>query len=205
MAENHLIDFSRLADQISQQDAIEWAGLVTGILYVILATYEKPSCWLYGIISSACIAWKSFTDYFLIADGILQLFYIVIGVVGFFQWVRGASQQQVKPILISPLRDHLLAIAICLLLSWPASYLLVTYADARYGYPDTLLTFLSLWATLLLIRKDLHNWVYWIAIDVVYVVLYWQTEGYLFSILFFIYTGISILGLNQWRRHFIRQ
>jgi nicotinamide mononucleotide transporter len=77
---------------------------------------------------------------------------------------------------------------------------LITYADARYGYLDTLLTFLSVWATWLLIRKDLHNWVYWIFIDLVYVGLYWGSEGYLFAILFFIYTLIAAWGLARWGR-----
>ncbi len=199
------MNFSLLLDQATQQDAVEWAGLITGVAYVILATYERSSCWIFGIISSACIAWKSFTDYFLIADGILQLFYIVIGVIGLLQWLRGRTGDHEKPIITAPLTRHLFAIALALLISWPASWLLVTYADARYGYLDTLLTFLSVWGTLLLVRKDLHNWIYWMIIDAVYVGLYWQSGGYLFSVLFLIYAVISVWGWKQWRGHFQEQ
>lgn len=190
---------SQLAEQIAQQDALEWIGLATGIVYVILATYEKPSCWVFGILSSAAIAWKSFTDYHLVADTFLQVFYIGMGIYGLLQWNRGATSNGKRLIVTSPLINHLLAILICVILSWPLSWLLIHYADARYGYIDTLLTSLSVWATLLLIRKDLHNWIYWVFIDLVYIVLYWKTDGYLFALLFLIYAILSLYGFRKWK------
>jgi nicotinamide mononucleotide transporter len=194
------LNFALLSDQIAQQDWVEWIGLITGIAYVILATYERPSCWIFGIISSACIAWKSFTDYFLIADGLLQAFYIIIGVVGLWQWIKGKSEGHQKPIVTYPVSNHIMSIGVCLLVSFPISWLLITYADARYGYLDTLLTLLSVWATWLLIQKELNNWVYWIIIDAVYVALYWGSEGYLFALLFLVYALISVFGWNRWRK-----
>lgn len=194
------MNLSLLAEQIAQQDAVEWLGLAFGILYVVLATYEKPACWIFGILSSACIAWKSITDYKLIADAMLQLFYMGIGVYGLILWYHGNESQGKKPITFSPWQSHLRAIIICLVISAPLSWLLVHYADARYGYIDTLLTSLSVWTTFLLIRKDLYNWVYWIGIDIVYVILYWKSDGVLFALLFFMYTVISIWGLRQWKQ-----
>lgn len=190
------------------QDVFEWTGLITGIIYVWLATYEKPSCWIFGIISSACIAWKSFADYKLMADGGLQVFYIIIGIFGLIQWMKGRVDKGQKPIITSPVLHHLCGIGICIAVSWPLSWLLIQYADARYGFVDTVLTMLSIWATILLIRKDLHNWTYWIIIDIVYVVLYWKSQGYLFAILFLLYAVISIWGWRRWgqeARQVIRQ
>ncbi len=192
-----------LFEQITQQDVLEWFGLLTGIVYVLLATYERPSCWVFGIISSACIAWKSFTDYLLFADGILQVFYIIIGVVGLWHWMRGSSGGLKKKVMSSPLRQYLISILLCVLLSWPLSWLLMHYTIARYGYVDTLLMLLSVWATILLIRKDIHNWLFWIVIDTAYVVLYFKTEGYLFALLFAIYAVISVWGWLRWRKELI--
>ena len=190
-----------LFDQIYKQDVLEWAGLITGILYVILAAYERPSCWIFGILSSMAIAWKSFTDYKLMADGILQLFYIVIGIIGLINWIWGKRGDKFKPIITSPLRLHLAIILICLVISYPLSWLLIEYAGARYGYIDTAITLLSVWATVLLVKKDLHNWIYWIVLDAALVWLYFISEGYLFSLLFFIYTLIAGWGFMQWRNN----
>ena len=128
------------------------------------------------------------------------MFYIIVGAIGLWQWVKGKAEGQQKPIIIYPVFNHILSIGICLLLSYPLSWLLITYADARYGYIDTLLTLLSVWATWLLIRKELNNWIYWIIIDSVYVALYWGSEGYLFALLFMVYAVISVFGWSRWRK-----
>lgn len=193
------MNLSQLAEQIAQQDAIEWIGLATGVLYVILATYEKPVCWVFGILSSASIAWKSFTDYYLIADTFLQVFYIGMGIYGLIQWNKNKASNNKRPVITSSLINHGAAILFCLLMSWPLSWVLIHYADARYGYIDTLLTCLSVWATVLLIRKDLHNWLYWMIIDVLYILLYWKTDGLLFAFLFLIYAILSVYGYRRWK------
>ncbi len=195
------MNLSVLSEQIAQQDAVEWMGLVTGILYVILATYERPLCWVFGIISCACIAWKSFTDYRLMADVGLQTFYIVIGFIGLWNWMIAKEGEGLKPIVTSLWKKHLFVIVVILIISYPLSWLLVHYADARYGYLDTSLTLLSIWATILLVRKDLHNWVYWIIVDTIYTGLYWRSEGYLFALLYLIYAVIAVWGFRQWGRH----
>ena len=194
------MDFSTLVSQVSEQDFIEWIGLIAGILYVILAAKQKPSCWIFGIISCACIAWKSFFDYRLIADGILQVFYIVIGFIGLIQWWKGSGENLVKPIVTSPILQHAIAIVLCFLLAWPVSWVLIEYAGAKYGYLDTTLTLLSVYATILLVKKDLHNWIYWTLIDVIYTELYWKSNGVLFALLYLIYAFISIYGFSQWKK-----
>jgi nicotinamide mononucleotide transporter len=198
------MDFSILANQIAAQDELEWAGLITGILYVIFASRQQSICWWFGIISSACIAWKSFTDYKLMADGLLQVFYILIGFYGLYQWWSGSVDQHPKPVTSSPLKFHIIPIIVCLLISFPASWLLIHYASARYGYLDTALTLLSVFATFLLVRKDLHSWIYWIVIDIVYTVLYLKSEGLLFALLFLIYTIVSIWGYRQWKMTMVK-
>ena len=194
------MNLSILSEQIAQQDAIEWVGLITGVIYVILAAYEKPLCWVFGIISCACIAWKSFTDYKLMADVGLQSFYVVIGFIGLWNWMMAKGGQKQKAIMTMALKKHLISIIAILLISYPISWLLVHYADAKYGYVDTSLTLISVWATILLVRKDLHNWVYWIVVDILYTGLYWRSQGYLFAILYLIFSLIAVWGWRNWHR-----
>ncbi len=195
------MDPSVLIEQIAAQDWIEWLGLIAGIMYVLLATYEKPSCWIFGIISSAAIAWKSFMEYKLIADGFLQIFYIVVGFIGLWQWLQGRVGNQQKPIVTSSILYHGIAIVVCFAISYPLSIVLIEYLGARFGYLDTFITVGSVWATILLVRKDLHNWIYWIVLDFMLIFLYFVSGAYLFSVLFVLYTGISVLGYLQWKKH----
>lgn len=194
------MNFTLLSEQIASQDVIEWIGLVTGIAYVVLAAYERPSCWIFGIISSLAIAWKSFVDYLLIADGILQVFYVVIGFIGLYNWITDRGEDRKKLIVTTPLLKHLIAIILCFIASFPISYLLINYTNAKYGFIDTVITALSIWATILLVKKDLHNWLYWIVLDIALAWLYYKSGGYLFSLLMLIYTCIAFFGFVQWRK-----
>lgn len=164
--------------------------------------YQRPEAWIFGILSSMAIAWKSFTHYKLIADGILQVFYIVMGGIGLWQWIYGRVGNEEKPIIVAPVWTHVIAIVACILLAIPISMLLMEYAGARYGFQDTLVTILSVWATVLLIRKELYNWIYWIVLDLFLIFLYFVSKAYLFSILFLIYTIIAVIGYWQWRSDF---
>jgi nicotinamide mononucleotide transporter len=192
------VNLSVLTEQIAQQDAIEWVGLITGIVYVILAAYERPACWVFGIISCACIAWKSFYDYKLMADVGLQSFYIVIGFIGLWNWLA-RRESGGKSIVTMHYSKHVIAIVAILIISYPVSRILIEYAGAKYGYLDTTLTLLSVWATLLLVRKDLHNWIYWIVVDVLYTGLYWRSNGYLFALLYLIFAIIAFWGWKKWK------
>ena len=134
------------------------------------------------------------------ADVGLQSFYVVIGFIGLWNWMMAKGGQKQKAIMTMALKKHLISIIAILLISYPISWLLVHYADAKYGYVDTTLTLLSVWATILLVRKDLHNWVYWIVVDILYTGLYWRSQGYLFAILYLIFSLIAMWGWRNWHR-----
>lgn len=186
------------------QDIWEWTGIITGLLYVVLAVYERPLCWVFGILSSFCLAVKSFADYKLIADGVLQLFYIIMGLVGLYRWLKGSDEDSGSQIIAIPALTHMKGIGLCLLVSIPVSWLLVRYGGARYGYPDVVLMMLSLWTTWLLIKKERFQWLYWVVIDAAYIFLYWKTEAWLFALLFLVYTCIAVWGHFTWQRQYFK-
>lgn len=187
------------------QDLLEWIGLVTGILYVGLAIHEKPVAWFFGLCSSACLAWKSLADYKLVADGILQLVYVGMSLAGLASWRRTVDGAMSRPIRTFRIMIHAGGIAACLGFAFPLSAGLIRFAGARYGYPDTVLMLLSLWATGLLIRKDLHQWIYWMVINAGYVALYWISHAWLFAFLFGLYGLASVWGWQRWSRRYAGQ
>lgn len=191
-----------LLDSLLGQDVLEWLGLISGILYVVAATYERPVAWWFGLAGSLCLGWKSFVDYKLIADGLLQVAYVIMSIAGLLAWYGGRLPDAPKPIRVFPWRVHLAGMAIALAVAWPVARVLIHYAGARYGYPDTALMMLSLWATILLVRKDLHQWIYWIVIDAAYVWLYWQTKAWLFALLFLVYGLVAVWGWRRWSREY---
>ncbi len=189
-----------MIEELLNQSWTQWTALVTGVIYVLLAARANNLCWVFGIVSCACIAWDDFFTFRLYADGVLQVIYIGLGVLGLITWVRQSESggDQFK-ITEDPWSRHLMVIASCAILSWPLSLLLAKYTDAQFGYLDTLTTLLSLYATVLLVRKVMSNWLYWIVIDIVYVYIFARSGGLLVAVLYCVFTIVAVYGWYHWR------
>jgi nicotinamide mononucleotide transporter len=192
------MDESSLLSALLDFTVPQFLALVTGVIYVVLAAFEKPSCWVFGIISCALIAWEDFTNFRLYADGVLQIFYIAMGFVGLYQWQFAPRDTPVLPIRQWPWRNHIIATGAALLISIPLWMLLEEFTDAVYGYVDSVTTLLSLVATWMLVRKVLSNWVYWIAIDAVYAVMFLDRGGHLIALLYVIFLVVAMIGYLKW-------
>lgn len=71
---------------------IEIFGAVTGILYVFLEIRQNLWLWPVGIITSAVYIYVFFTGK-LYADMSLQLYYLVISIIGWYWWIRGTGHR----------------------------------------------------------------------------------------------------------------
>jgi len=195
----HLCTMDDLLAAVMAQSATQWLALITGLAYVLLAAYQKPLCWPFGIVSCSLIAADDFAVFQLYADGVLQLIYVLFGFLGVYFWIFRNSPDHPLPVSSKGWKTHLIAIGSLVLISIPIAILLGRWTNAAYSYLDTLTTLLSLWATWLLVRKVIENWLYWIAIDLVYVFLFWLRGGELIAVLYAIYLVIAIWGYRQWR------
>ena len=58
----------------------------------------------------------------------------------------------------------------------------------------------ALFATFMLAKKVIENWLYWIIIDAVSIYIYIQKGFYLTAILFVIYTILAIVAYITWKK-----
>ncbi len=191
---------SDVFDLLPQQSLTQWLALVTGLVYVLLAAYEKPLCWLFGIVSCMLIAFDDFLHFQLYADGVLEIAYILFGFAGLYYWLSGTGSGTTRPTVTWEWERHAMPLLGGALISIPIAIVLRTYTNAAFTFLDTLTTVFSLWATWLLVRKVLENWLYWIVIDLIYVALFWQRGGKLIAVLYTAYMLIATWGYLQWRR-----
>jgi nicotinamide mononucleotide transporter len=73
-----------------------------------------------------------------------------------------------------------------------------TYTNAKMPIVDSFTTVFSLFATYMVVKKILGNWLYWIIIDTVSVYLYFSRDLHLTALLFMAYTIIAIFGYFNW-------
>ncbi len=181
----------------------EIIAVVTGILYVLLVVKENRWCWVFGIISSAIYVSISI-DFKLYADAFLYSYYVFAGFYGWYTW---KDQQKGEDLAISTwtLRQHLKGIGLALILSWLLYGGLKYFTDASLPFLDAHTTIFSFLATYMVTQKLLHNWVYWIIIDLVYIALYANRTLYLTSGMMIVYTLVAIIGFVEWQKVYRRQ
>lgn len=81
-----------LMEALEKEGFFYWSELlavITGIAYVVLAARNNSWCWLWGIISAALWTYAAYVVFDLYVDALLQVFYVVMAVVGWYQWTQG--------------------------------------------------------------------------------------------------------------------
>ena len=176
---------------------LEIGAVFLAVAYLLLAVRRDIRCWIAGIMSSSIYFVLMFTAN-LYMESILQIFYIFMGVYGFNQWKSDIANTEEISITTWNLKTHLTVLGIILISSYFAGFILDTYTDAKLPFLDSLTTFGALFATYMVAKKILENWIYWFLIDSVSIYLFIERELYLTSILFCLYLIIIIFGFRSW-------
>ncbi len=182
----------------------EIIAVVFGLISVYLTTSQNIWSWPTGLVSVVAFG-LLFFDIKLYADVILQAFFFVTGLLGWYWWKFGGKNKtelQVK-LLKSVSRWWIfLSIIPCLaLMGW----LLSNYTDASLPYWDSFISVVSIFAQLLLTKKIFENWILWIAVDIVAIGVYSFKEVYLTTGLYVIFLCLATVGLIKWYRSWQQQ
>ena len=184
-----------LIEGILSTSALEWIAVCSSITYVILAARKLIYCWLFAFISSALYVYICFAAN-LYLESVLQLFYVVMAVVGFLLWNKSDSEEIIK----WPAKYHVINLSLSTLTALLLGYLFSVFTDQASPYVDASTTVFSLVATFMVTKKVLENWVYWIIIDAVSVYLYFSRDLHLTAVLFVIFTLLAITGYVSWNK-----
>jgi len=71
---------------------IEVFGAVAGVVYIFLEIRANIWLWPVGIITSAVYVWVFFNGK-LYADMSLQVYYVIISILGWIWWIKGTRRQ----------------------------------------------------------------------------------------------------------------
>jgi nicotinamide mononucleotide transporter len=177
---------------------IEAVAVATGVIYVLLILKRNRWGWVAGAVSSSIYVVLSARAR-LPMQSVLQAYYVVMAVYGWFSWTRNAEQQGGR-IFRWPLRRHLLAGLLILAASLLSARLLAAETQAAWPILDSLTTWTSLLATWLVARSVIENWFYWIGANAIMVFLFTR-QGYPFTAgLFLTYLVVACFGFRAWLR-----
>ena len=168
------------------------------VAYLILAILNKPICFIFGIIASAIWAYVSFNAG-LKFDTILQLFYVVISVIGIYRWQNGGNNKSEMPISEYSLVVHFFIVGIGIIASVFLIYLSKFVDFINLPILDATTTVFLIIGTLLLIERKLSSWIYLVVADIVYIYIYGVSGLWSFVFLMLLYIVFGIIGFINWK------
>ena len=193
-----------LLTQLRATTPNEAIAAALGLAYLLLAMRRSLLCWLCAFVSTA-IYLVLFARAALYMQSLLQVFYLVMAVVGFLDWRKGRTEAAGVLIRTWSLQQHVFAVIAVAIATLINGWLLARHTDAVAPYLDSFVTWSSVVTTWMVARRVLENWLYWIAVDAIAAYLYF-TQGLLVTTaLFVIYLGIVVRGYFVWRKEYRSQ
>jgi nicotinamide mononucleotide transporter len=180
--------------------AAEWVAVVLALAYLLLAVRQNPWCWAAAAVSAG-IYLVLFARGGLVMQSALQVFYIAMAAYGWYAWRGGALEHGATlPVTRWSAARHAVAIAAIAVATLVNGRLIAGESGNPVPYVDALVAWASVLATWLVARKVLENWLYWIAVDAIAVVLYWTQGFHATAVLFVLYVLIALRGYFAWRK-----
>ena len=179
-------------------DWTEYLGYLTGAASVWLFMSNHVAAWPIGIANSMflfVVFWRAR----LFADTWLQAVYVVLGVAGWWMWVRYGPERVQRPTTVASPRMRM-AVGVTVLLGWFALWWWFgVNTSAVAPMWDGLLTAASLGAQFLLMRRVVDTWPLWMAVDVGYIALFWSRDLHITAVLYAVFFAMCANGFVEWK------
>ena len=120
-----------------------------------------------------------------------------MAIYGFYSWRKNNSELQISTWSIG---KHLYIILLGTILTFFLGFLFTNFTDAEMPLIDSFTTVFSVFATYMVVKKILSNWLYFIVIDIISIYMYFSRDLHLTSLLFLLYTFIALAGFIKWNR-----
>jgi nicotinamide mononucleotide transporter len=179
---------------------LELVALALALAMVGLNMRVNPLAWPLAIASSL-LYFLLFWDSRLYGEASLQIFFVVVALWGWWQWLRGTMDDG-RALRVRALpRREAAACAAALALAWPALALFLDHrTDSDVPWFDAFPTAASLVGQWLLGRKYIENWPVWLVVNVVSVALFAVKGLWLTVLLYAVFAALSLIGWRAWRR-----
>ncbi len=180
---------------------LEILGVTFNLLYLILLIQEKIVCWIFGILGSAISIWL-FLRMNLYSESILYVFYVLIGIYGYYSWNKKDKDNETIHITKWKYMPHLVSLLVGLISGYGLGYYFDTYTDAQNAYFDAYTTVFSFIASYMEAKKILSSWLFWIIINGATIFLYLSRGLDIYGMLTVVYFISSFVGYYNWKKKF---
>jgi len=180
---------------------LEIVAVIFGLLSVWFSKQNNILVFPTGMVNTSIFVYL-LLKWGLLGDMLINGYYFIMSIFGWYVWTRKVSADQVTPISVTTKKEHQIS-AIIFMATMLFVYIVYNIFDkwtSWTAYADTLTTaifFVGMW---LMAKRKLENWIYWIIGNIITVPLYFY-KGLTFSSLqYLIFTVIAIYGYRAWKK-----
>ena len=198
--------FEFLFDQYKTYSTLDITLEIVAVIFGFLSVWysKQNKIWVFptGMISTLIFVYLLF-KWELLGDMLINGYYFIMSVYGWYIWTRKVDATQVTQISTTTAKEKKLAIVL-FLATLIFVYLVYNYNEkwtSWVAYVDTFTTavfFVGMW---LMAKRKIENWIFWIVGDLISVPLYLY-KGFTFtSFQYFGFTFIAIFGYLAWKKN----
>ena len=193
--------FGQYKDYSVIETVLEIIAVIFGFLSVWFSKQNKIWVFPTGMISTAIFVYL-LLKWELLGDMMINGYYFIMSVYGWYIWTRKVDATHVTPIsrTTSKEKKQSIAIFVATLVFVYAVYTVFDKWTSWTAYVDTVTTaifFVGMW---LMAKRKIENWIYWIIGDIISVPLYFY-KGFTFTSFQYLgFTFIAIFGYIAWKK-----
>jgi nicotinamide mononucleotide transporter len=179
---------------------LEITAVVFGIISVLFARKNNILVYPTGLISTLIFIYILY-NFKLYGEFIINIYYSVMSILGWYLWSRRNNGQEEFPISIMNSKEYKISgliFTVTLLFIALVYHFFDKFTDLT-AYVDaftTALFFVGMW---LMAKRKIENWIVWIIADIISVPLYFYKGLTVSSLQFIVFTIIAILGYKEWK------
>ncbi len=174
-------------------------AVLLGLLNIVLII--RRSVWNFPVaIVMVALYFVIFRDARLLSDAGLQVFFAIVNLYGWWSWSRNkldAGEIIVRPLSRLGYAEWIVG-SVAMIGAW--GFFLGHYTGTTYPYWDAAVAMLSIAAQILMSRRYVENWHFWIVVNLISIPLYAVKELYLTAGLYVVFLALAIAGLIEWRK-----
>lgn len=183
-------------------DILEIVATLTFVAYLVLQIMHSKWMWYLYIPSCICAALNFFNSATW-AFAALNVYYIVMGFVGIYNWKKdsAAANEATSGIILNRLPRKTLLVSIAMVAAGiPALYFLLQALNDPNPFLDAITTALSIIGTWWLTKSYIQQWWIWIVADVFAIWMNVNLDNKWFVVQFILCIISSFIGLWNWNR-----
>lgn len=199
LVENEISLFNTITTSLLAQSGWEWLAASLGITYVLLASKTSIWCWPAAFVSTL-IYTLLFWEGQLPMQMLLNAYYMGMAIYGFALWRQHSQSNATLSITNRPLIFHLTFIGVGILLTGIIGFYLANQPNAKLPYLDAIIMVFSVMNMVLMAKKIIESWLYWMVINTLAMMLFFQTGYYATLIMYSVYLILAFYGYYHWKK-----